>query len=31
MNKRGNIVKRYVGKPNFDELDKLIEELLAET
>lgn len=31
VNKRGNIVKRYVGKPNFDELDKLIEELLAET
>ena len=31
VNKRGTIVKRYVGKPNFDELDKLIEELLAET
>ena len=31
VNKRGNIVKRYVGKPNFDELDKLIEQLLAET
>ncbi|WP_371438846.1 peroxiredoxin family protein [Polaromonas sp.] len=31
VNKRGNIVKRYVGKPNFDELDKLIEELLSET
>ena len=31
VNKRGNIVKRYVGKPNFVELDKLIEELLAET
>lgn len=31
VNKRGNIVKRYVGKPDFDELDKLIEKLLAET
>ncbi|WP_454909544.1 TlpA disulfide reductase family protein [Variovorax gossypii] len=31
VNKRGKIVKRYVGQPNFGELEKLIEELLAET
>ncbi|WP_210542393.1 TlpA disulfide reductase family protein [Rhodoferax sp. PAMC 29310] len=30
VNKRGEIVKRYVGEPNFAELHKLIEELLAE-
>lgn len=30
VNKRGEIVKRYVGAPNFDELHKLIEKLLAE-
>lgn len=31
VNKRGDIVKRYVGTPNFDELHRLIEQLLAET
>jgi len=31
VNKRGEIVKRYVGAPNFDELHKLIEKLLVET
>lgn len=31
VNKRGEIVKRYVGEPNFAELHSLIEELLAET
>jgi len=31
MNKRGEIVKRFVGTPNFDELHQLIEKLLAET
>ena len=30
VNKRGEIVKKYVGAPNFDELHKLIEKLLAE-
>ena len=30
VNKRGEIVKRYVGEPNFNELHKLIEQLLAE-
>ncbi|MBL0423304.1 TlpA family protein disulfide reductase [Ramlibacter sp. AW1] len=30
VNKRGEIVKRYVGAPNFDELHKLIEQLLAQ-
>ena len=30
VNKRGEIVKRYVGEPNFAELHRLIEELLAE-
>ncbi len=30
VNKRGEIVKRYVGEPDFDELHKLIEKLLAE-
>ena len=31
VNKRGEIVKRYVGQPDFAELHKLIEQLLAET
>ena len=30
VNKRGEIVKSYVGMPNFAELHKLIEKLLAE-
>ncbi len=30
VNKRGEIVKRYVGAPNFSELHRLIEKLLAE-
>lgn len=30
VNKRGEIVKSYVGAPDFDELHKLIERLLAE-
>lgn len=30
VNKRGEIVKRYVGAPDFAELHKLIEELLAQ-
>lgn len=30
VNKRGEIVKRYVGQPNFAELHRLIEKLLAE-
>ena len=30
VNKRGEIVKRYVGEPNFAELHALIEKLLAE-
>lgn len=30
MNKRGEIVKRYIGAPDFNELHKLIEQLLAE-
>lgn len=30
LNKRGEIVKRYVGEPDFAELHKLIESLLAE-
>ena len=30
VNKRGEIVKRYVGEPDFTELHKLIEKLLAE-
>ena len=30
LNKQGEIVKRSVGAPNFDELHKLIEKLLAE-
>lgn len=31
VDKRGNIVKRYIGQPNFAELHRLIESLLAET
>jgi peroxiredoxin len=31
VNKRGEIVKTYVGAPNFPELHRLIEKLLAET
>ena len=31
VNKRGEIVKRFVGSPNFEELNQLIEKLLAET
>ena len=31
VNKRGEIVKRYVGEPDFTELDRLIERLLAES
>ena len=31
VNRRGKIVKRYVGEPNFAELHQLIEKLLAET
>jgi len=31
VNKRGEIVKRFVGTPNFTELHQLIEKLLAET
>ena len=31
VNKRGEIVKRYVGEPNFTELHQLIEKLLQET
>ena len=31
VNKRGEIVKTYVGAPNFTELHQLIEKLLAQT
>lgn len=31
VNKRGMIVKSFVGKPNFDELQKFIDQLLSET
>ena len=31
VNKRGEIVKRYVGEPDFAELHRLIESLLAQT
>lgn len=31
VNKKGEIVKRYVGEPDFAELHKLIEQLLAQT
>ncbi|AEG91410.1 thiol-disulfide oxidoreductase-like protein [Ramlibacter tataouinensis TTB310] len=30
VNKRGEIVKRYIGEPDFAELHRLIEQLLAE-
>ncbi len=30
VNKRGEIVKRYVGEPNFTDLHRLIEKLLAQ-
>jgi peroxiredoxin len=30
VNKKGQIVKRFVGEPDFAELDRLIEKLLAE-
>ncbi|WP_394788858.1 TlpA disulfide reductase family protein [Rhodoferax sp.] len=30
VNKRGEIVKRYVGEPDFDELHRMIEKLLKE-
>jgi glutathione peroxidase-family protein len=30
VNRRGDIVKRYVGEPDFAELHRLIEKLLAE-
>ena len=30
LNRRGEIVKRYVGAPDFDELHRLIEKLVAE-
>jgi hypothetical protein len=30
VNKRGQIVKRYVGEPDFQQLHALLEELLAE-
>ena len=30
VNKRGEIVKRYVSEPDFAELHRLIEKLLAE-
>jgi glutathione peroxidase-family protein len=30
VNKRGEIVKRYIGEPNFAELHQLIESLLKE-
>ena len=31
MNTRGEIVKRYVGEPDFLALHKLVDQLLAET
>jgi peroxiredoxin len=31
IDKRGQVVKRYVGAPDFAALDKLVEQLLAET
>ena len=31
VNKRGEIVKRYVGEPDFAELHRLVEQLLAKT
>ena len=31
VNKQGQIVKRYIGEPDFSELQQLIEKLLIET
>jgi len=31
VNKQGQIVKRYIGEPDFNELQQLIEKLLIET
>jgi protein-disulfide isomerase len=31
LNKRGEVVKRYVGEPDFAALHQLVEKLLAET
>ena len=31
VNRQGQIVKSYVGPPNFDELHRLIEKLLAQS
>lgn len=31
LNKRGEVVKRFVGQPNFAELHQLIDSLLAES
>jgi hypothetical protein len=31
VNKRGEIVKRFVGKPDFAELHQLIDRLLSES
>jgi peroxiredoxin len=31
LNKRGEIVKRYVGEPDFQQLHALVEKLLAES
>ena len=31
VNKRGEIVKRFVGKPDFAELHQLIDQLLSES
>jgi hypothetical protein len=30
MNKQGEIVKRYVGEPDFDALHQLLDKLLAQ-
>ena len=31
INRRGQIVKRYLGEPDFDELHQRVERLLSET
>jgi peroxiredoxin len=31
VNKRGEIIKQYVGEPDFADLNKLIDKLLAQT
>jgi hypothetical protein len=31
VNKQGQIVKRYVGTPDFAELNRLIEQLISES